>query len=123
VFPFYKAADIMNLMVRILLVLFFIIIFTLFLGHFTPAKSQGKGTLVVTTTPVSGDIYVDFFLKNTKFWSGNLDTETHAVSLGDVDGYITQPPQMVTVIANQTYYVIGAYRKLSSLLKSVYIMP
>jgi hypothetical protein len=104
-------------MVRTLLVLFSIIVLYVFLGQFTPAKAQGIGTLSITTTPVSGDIYVDFLFKGTKFWSGNLDVGTHAVSFGDVDGYITPPPQMVTVIVDQTYYVIGAYRKLFSLLK------
>jgi len=103
-------------MVRTLVVLFSIFIFSLFLGHFTFAKAQGTGTLSVTTTPVSGDIYVDYLFKGTKLWSGNLDVGTHVVSFGDVDGYIAPPPQMVTVIADQTYYVIGAYRKSLSLL-------
>jgi hypothetical protein len=110
-------------MLRIFLVLFSIIIFSFFLGHFTFAKSQGTGTLSVTTTPVSGPIFVDSVFKGIKFWSGDLDVGTHAVSFGDVDGYIAPPPQMVTVIADQTYYIIGAYRKLFSLLKSIYIIP
>jgi hypothetical protein len=110
-------------MVRILLVLFSIIVFSVFQGQFTSAKAQVTGVLSVTTTPVRGDIYVDYLFKGTKFWSGNLDVGTHSVSFGDVDGYIAPSPQMVTVIADQTYYVIGAYRKLFSLLKSVYIMP
>ena len=122
-FPFHNATGIINSMARILLVLFSIFIFSFFLGHFTFAKAQGTGTLSVTTTPVSGDIYVDYLLKGKKYWSGDLDAGTHAVSFGDVDGYITPPPQMVTVIADQTYYVIGAYRKLLSLLKLAYILP
>jgi hypothetical protein len=44
-------------MVRILLFLFSIIIFSIFLGHLTPAKAQGTGTLSVTTTPVRGPFY------------------------------------------------------------------
>lgn len=103
--------------------MFSIIVFSVFLGQFTSAKAQGTGTLSVSTTPVSGPIFVDSVFKGTKFWSGDLDIGSHAVSFGDVDGYIAPPPQMVTVIAHQTYYVIGAYRKLFSLLKSVYIMP
>jgi hypothetical protein len=110
-------------MVRILLVLFSIFIFSFFLGHFTFAKTQETGILSVATTPVSGPIFVDNVFKGKKFWSGDLDVGTHAVSFGDVDGYIAPPPQMVTVIADQTYYVIGAYRNLFSLLKSVYILP
>ena len=101
-------------MARILLVLFFIIIFSLFLGPFTPTKAQETGTLSVTTTPVSGAIFVDNVFKGTKFWSGDLNAGPHMVSFGDVDGYIAPSPQTVTVIADQTYYVIGAYRKLFS---------
>ena len=110
-------------MARILLVFFSITVFSVFLGHFTSIKAQGRGTLSVTTTPVSGAIYVDHLFKGTKFWSGDLDVGSHAVSFGNVDGYIAPSPQAVTVIADQTYYVIGAYRKLFSLLKSVYILP
>jgi hypothetical protein len=106
-------------MVRTLVVLFFIFIFSVFLGHFTSAKAQEIGTLSVTTTPISGAIFVDNVFKGTKFWTGDLNVGPHMVSFGDVDGYIAPPPQTVTVIADQTYYVIGAYRRLFSLLKLV----
>jgi hypothetical protein len=59
-------------MIRILLILFSIIVFSVILEHFTLAKAQETGTLSVTTTPVSGAIYVDFVFKGTKFWSGDL---------------------------------------------------
>ena len=109
-------------MIRILPILLSVIVFSVFQGHFTSAKAQGRGTLSVTTTPVSGAIYIDYLFKSTKFWSGDLDAGSHVVSFGDIDGYILPPPQMVTVIADQTYYVVGAYRKLFSLLKSIYIL-
>jgi hypothetical protein len=99
---------------RILVVFLSIIVFSVILGHFTPAKARETGTLSVTTTPVSGAIYVDFVFKGTKFWSGDLNVGSHVVSFGDVDGYIPPSPQTATVIANQTYYTIGAYRKLSA---------
>jgi hypothetical protein len=101
-------------MPRILLVLFFIIIFNALLGHLSSAKAQETGTLSVTTTPASGAIFVDNVFKGRKFWSGDLNVGPHMVSFGDVDGYIAPSPQTVTVIADQTYYVIGAYRKLFS---------
>jgi hypothetical protein len=88
------------------------------LGHLTSAKAQETGTLSVTTTPVSGAIYVDNVLRGIKFWSGDLDVGSHVVSFGNVDGYIAPPAQTVTVIANQTYYIVGAYRKLFSLPES-----
>jgi hypothetical protein len=109
-------------MVRIALVSFSIIILSIFLGHFTSIKAQETGTLSVTTTPVSGAIYVDNVFEGIKFWSGNLKAGSHVVSFGDVDGYIAPPPQTVTIIADQTYYVIGPYRKLFSLLKSVLLV-
>ena len=118
-FLYQGAAGIIRPMVRILLVLFIIIIFSFFLGHFNSVKAEGTGTLSVTTTPVSGAIFVDNVFKGTKFWSGDLNVGSHMVSFGDVDGYIAPSPQTVTVIADQTYYVIGAYRKVFSLLKSV----
>jgi hypothetical protein len=93
-------------------VFFSIIIFSAFTGHFTCAKAQEAGTVSVITTPVSGAIYVDNLLKAKKFWSGDLGAGSHLLSFGNVDGYIAPSPQAVTVIANQTYYVIGAYRKL-----------
>jgi hypothetical protein len=99
---------------RILQVLFSIIVFSLFLGHFIPAKAQETGTLSVTTTPVAGAIYVDFVLRGTKFWSGDLNAGSHVVSFGNVDGYIAPPAQTVTVVADQTYYIVGTYRKLLS---------
>jgi hypothetical protein len=102
-------------MTRVLLVLFSIIIFSVFLGHMTSAKAQETGTLSVTTTPVSGAIYVDFVFKGTKFWSGDLNAGSHVVSFGGVDGYIAPSAQTVTVVADQTYYIVGAYRKLLSL--------
>jgi hypothetical protein len=43
----------------------------------------------------------------------------HLVSFGDVEGYIPPSPQTVTVIEDQTYYVIGAYKKLFSLFEWV----
>jgi hypothetical protein len=104
-------------MTRILLILFSIIVFSVILGHFPPAKAQETGTLSVTTTPVSGAIYIDFVFKGTKFWSGDLNAGSHVVSFGDVDGYIAPSPQTATVITNQTYYIVGAYRKLVSLRK------
>jgi hypothetical protein len=104
-------------MARILLVLSFIVIISLFLGQATHSEAQETGTLSVTTTPVSGAIYIDYVFMGTRFWSGNLNAGSHVVSFGDVDGYIAPSPQTVTVVANQTYYIVGAYRKLLSLKK------
>jgi len=101
-------------MVRPVLALLPFIILSLVLGDFTSVEAQGTGTLSVTTTPVSGTIYVDNLLVGLKFWSGDLIAGSHVVSFGDVDGYVAPSQQTVTIIADQTYYVVGAYRKLLS---------
>jgi len=100
-------------MVR-LLALFLFVIFSLVLCDFTSVEAQGTGTLTVTTIPVSGAIYVDNLLVGARFWSGDLIAGSHVVSFGDVDGYVAPSPQSVTVVADQTYYVVGSYRKLLS---------
>jgi hypothetical protein len=105
-------------MVRILLFLFSVIIFSIIQGELVPAKAEGIGMLAVTTTPVGGAIYVDNLLQGMKFWSGNLNVGSHVVSFGHVDGYIAPSAQTVTIITDQTYYLIGAYRKSFSPLKS-----
>ena len=102
-------------MTRPLLVFFSLILFSLFLlGSAATAKAQGNGILSVTTTPVRGTIYVDAVLVGTHFWSGELHAGSHVVSFGNVDGYIAPSLQAVTVLADQTYYFIGVYRRSPS---------
>lgn len=103
-------------MLRVLVIFLSVIIFSYIPGHFKSARAQGKGTLSVTTTPVSGAIYIDYVFRGAKFWSGDLEIGSHAVSFGEIEGYIAPPLQMVTVIADQTNYVIGAYKKQFALL-------
>ena len=117
VFFFPKAIGILGEMARILFILFSIGIVSLFLGEVTPSNAQETGTLSVTTTPVGGAIYVDYIFMSTRFWSGNLNAGLHVVSFGDVDGHIAPSPQTVTVVAEQTYYIVGAYRKWLSMNK------
>ena len=93
------------------LLLFF---FALMLGWLSSAMAEETGILSVTTTPVRGAIFVDNFLKGSSFWSGSLDAGSHQVSFGGVEGYAPPSPQIVTVVANQTVFIIGAYRKLIS---------
>jgi len=102
-------------MVRARLISFLIVIVSFFLVVVVPSEAQETGTLSVTTTPVSGAIYVDYVFTGTRFWSGNLNAGLHVVSFGDVDGYIAPSPQTVTVVADQTYYIVGVYRKVLSL--------
>ncbi len=95
----------------------------LIFGSFGSVEAQGAGTLSVTTVPVSGAIYVDNLLVGTRFWSGDLVAGSHVVSFGDVDGYIAPAQQTVTIIADQTYYVVGAYRRSLSLSEPAGRLP
>jgi hypothetical protein len=98
----------------VLKVSLFPIFFALILTGSSPAAAQETGILSVTTTPVRGTIYVDNSLVGKSFWSGSLEVGPHQVSFGEVEGYSTPAPQAVMVMANQTVFSIGIYRKLFS---------
>lgn len=76
--------------------------------------TQQAGTLSVTTTPVSGNIYVDGTYKGTGSWSSSVSTGSYTVSFGDVSGYNTPSSQTVTVYTGQTTSVTGTYTQQSS---------
>lgn len=65
------------------------------------------GTLTVTTTPVSGPIFVDGTLSGNGSISIQLPAGVHTVSFGDVSGFTTPSPQSVTIPAGQTTSVTG----------------
>jgi hypothetical protein len=67
------------------------------------------GTLSVSTTPVSGGIYVDGSYKGNGSWSGPIIVGSHTVSFGDVSGYATPIAQVVSVSEGQTTGVTGTY--------------
>lgn len=67
------------------------------------------GTLTVTTSGTSGDIYVDNIFRGNSFWSDNVSVGTHYISFGDVQGFTTPSDQSVYVDGGQTVSVIGFY--------------
>ncbi len=67
------------------------------------------GTLSVTTTPVSGGIFVDSVAKGTGTWSGSVSTGSHTVSFGAVSGYNTPAAQTKTINAGETTNITGTY--------------
>jgi len=67
------------------------------------------GVLSVSTTPVSGGIYVDDVYKGTGSWGGSVSVGSYTISFGSVSGYNTPSPQTVTVYAEQTTSVTGTY--------------
>ncbi|MEM2946293.1 MAG: carboxypeptidase-like regulatory domain-containing protein [Thermoproteota archaeon] len=75
----------------------------------TVSEVVPEGTLVVSTTPIAGDIYVNEELKGKGIWTGTLTAGFYTVKFGSVTGYLTPKPQTVEVIASQTTTVIGEY--------------
>jgi len=70
---------------------------------------KAAGMLSITTTPVSGAIYVDGSYKAAGSWSGSVDVGYYTISFGEVPGYITPQPQVVYVSEGETEYVTGIY--------------
>ena len=79
-------------------------------------KVTETGTLSVTTTPVSGDIYVDSVKKGTGPWSGLVSVGSHTVSFGPVSGYSNPSLQTVEVLKDQTIPVTGTYEASGNLV-------
>ncbi len=81
---------------------------------YTGEVDPGEGTLAVQTEdedgqPVNGDIYLDGDLMGIGSWSGDVETGTHVVSFGEVEGYNTPDPEPVTVQKDETVEVTGVY--------------
>src|SRR5660398_44323 len=75
-------------------------------------------TLSVTTTPVSGSIYVDGIYKGTGSWSGSVNIGSHTVSFGAVSGYTTPSQQTITFnIGGQTATLTGTYVSNQAVLR------
>lgn len=67
------------------------------------------GHLSATTTPVSGDIYLDGTLKGTGSWSDNVPVGNHTVSFGSVSGYDTPSSELIYVSEGSSTDVTGQY--------------
>lgn len=88
--------------------------------YVVPAPTQG--TLIVKTTPVDGDIYVDNQLVGKGNYTGTLNPGTYTVSFGDVKGYKTPEPITAEVVAGQTTTITGLYTPISPLKRAVPIL-
>ena len=72
------------------------------------------GLRVVTDPPMPATIYVNGYARNDwGMWQSMLPG-TYEVSFGQVNGFATPPPQMVTVTAGELATVIGVYSQASS---------
>lgn len=90
--------------------------------QFTPIITSGKtftanyvlvpvtpATLVIATSPVLGQIYVNGAIVGIGSASVTVDPGTHVISFGSVSGYITPSTQSVSVAEGQTVNVSGLY--------------
>jgi subtilisin family serine protease len=68
-----------------------------------------QGTLQITTTPVTGEIFIDGISEGPAPVIKVVDIDSYTISFGDVAEYITPAPQIVDVYENQTTSVEGVY--------------
>ncbi len=72
-----------------------------------------QGTLQITTTPVSGEVFIDDVSQGYATVSKLVDAGSYTISFGDVSEYITPVPQTVIVSETQTTYVEGVYQDIT----------
>lgn len=79
-----------------------------------PPPPSGKGTLLVDTTPVKGEVYVDGVSWGTAPQSRSLDPGGCTVTFGEVAGYAKPQAQTATVVEGQITTVTGAYTLIAA---------
>jgi len=75
-----------------------------------PLPPPAQGTLQITTTPVTGEVFIDGISQGFAPISKDVDIGSYTISFGDVSGYTTPVPQTVTVYESQTTFVEGIYQ-------------
>ncbi len=68
-----------------------------------------NGTLLVKTTPVSAQVFVNAVLWGMSPQNRTLNPGAYTVSYGDVEGYDTPAPENATITENSTTTVEGVY--------------
>ena len=82
------------------------------MGAYVPIPPPEKGTLIIYTTPVNGEVFV-----NGQSWgiapqSQIVDPGEYMVSYGSVEGYTSPSTQTATVNSDQITSVLGIYNRL-----------
>jgi len=75
----------------------------------TPTPKPETATVYIWTTPVYGDIYLNYQWIGFGEWVGELEPSDYIISFGDVPGYTTPENVWIIVSAGETYYVEGDY--------------
>ncbi len=69
-------------------------------------------TLTIGTTPIKANVYVDGSLLGVAPRTRSLAAGTYTISFGDVLGYLTPAPEIVTLAAGETRTVTGVYTEI-----------
>lgn len=77
------------------------------------APPPAQGILMIDTSPVKGEVFVDGVSWGVAPQSRSLNPGTYTVSFGDLAGYTKPPPQTAVVTEGQTTTVIGEYTPIS----------
>lgn len=72
----------------------------------------GEGLLVISTTPVAGEIYLDGEYIGIGDVSVEISPGTYVVSFGEVDGYTKPNNKSVTIQEGDTVTVTGTYNEI-----------
>ena len=79
---------------------------------FITAAPPPPATLTVGTTPIKANVYVDGSLWGVAPRTMSLAAGTYTISFGDVLGYLTPAPEIVTLAAGETRTVAGVYTEI-----------
>jgi len=79
---------------------------------FITAAPPPPATLTVDTTPIKANVYVNGSLLGVALRTRSLAAGTYTISFGDVLGYLTPAPKIVTLAAGETRTVEGVYKEI-----------
>ncbi|MBN1343848.1 MAG: PEGA domain-containing protein [Phycisphaerae bacterium] len=82
------------------------------LAEVTGDYTLNTGVLLVDTTPIQADVYVDGTNWGEAPESNIMAPGSYSVTFGDVPGYVTPPGQVADVVNDKTTKVIGTYQPL-----------
>ena len=78
-------------------------------GVYEPVAPPAQGTLQITTTPITGEVFINSISQGLAPVIREVDSGSYTISFGDVSGYLTPAPQTVDVYESQITYIEGVY--------------
>ena len=80
----------------------------MFLGEYIEIIPE-KATIIIDTTPVKGNIFLDGASQGVAPVTLSVDPGTYTISFGDVGGYTKPNSQTIVVAAEETKNITGDY--------------